>query len=844
MTEDAETSAVGEVPAAAPRARGPGLARPVKGVWIFAAVLAAMTVLLIATRPDRPDLGSPFGDWTFVVIAVMFGAFELSVVNVHFRRHALAFALNEIPIAFAFVFLGPIAGPLARIPVEVLVLVLVRRNRGHKLAFNIAVHAFEVALAGTLFALLLRWWGTGDATIVLAAAVALATVTPITAALIATAISFFDGNGRQRIVGEFTATWWLLAFNAVLAAITIALALFEPVLTILSALPILGLWYVLHSFGSVNQELRDLDAVHGFAGRVGQTLDVEAIGALAVDEAMQMFRANGAALVRFGPDGPTAQTVGSLSVAPEVGLDERGWLHEVSTGNDLLRRDELIELGLQPESGIAIGLMATVDDEAASSAVLIVTRDDLVHERFDAGDRARLDNIARQLSVSLRRGVLHERLEWEARHDALTELPARTLFERTVDDVTMSTEPSSWYVMMLDLDRFKEVNDTLGHHAGDTLLIEFSRRIQAILGPDDTLARLAGDEFAVLCRRDHPSEINELAHRCAAEAGRPVTLDGLEIVVTVSVGVAQLLAGDFQAIQPMRRADIAMYNAKWQRTGVEFYRDEIDRRTPARLSMLGDLRTAIETDQLTVVYQPKLDIRTGTVLGAEALVRWDHPQRGKVAPTEFVRVAEDTGLIKQLTDLVLSQGIAMLAEIQRDGLAIGLAVNLSTHDLFDSRLPERVEGYLRSHGVAPSSLTLEITESSLFVDAPRTRATIADLSDVGLRMAVDDFGTGYSSLSYLRQLPVNELKIDQSFVGGMIDDPQDEVIVRSTVDLGHNLGLQVVAEGVESFEILDRLRHMGCDVAQGYAISQPVLADDIVGWLHRTGGRAWQSVSD
>jgi diguanylate cyclase (GGDEF)-like protein len=440
--------------------------------------------------------------------------------------------------------------------------------------------------------------------------------------------------------------------------------------------------------------------------------------------------------------------------------------------------------------------------------------------------------------------MLHEQLEWEARHDALTGLPSRTLFERYVAEVTEQRIRGVWGVMMLDLDRFKEVNDTLGHHAGDALLVEFSRRMAAVLGPDDVLARLAGDEFAILCNRGTSDEVLELAQRCVRDGGRPVTLDGLEIVVTVSVGVAEVSPSDHEAIQPMRRADIAMYNAKWQRTGVEFYRDEIDRRTPARLSMLGDLRTAIETDQLTVVYQPKLQLATGSVIGAEALVRWEHPVRGTVPPSEFVRVAEDTGLIKQLTDLVLASGIRKLAEFQEAGLDIGLAVNLSTHDLFDARLPDRVRGYLDEHGVDPAKLTLEITESSLFVDAPRTRATIDGLYDVGLRMAVDDFGTGYSSLSYLRRLPVHELKIDQSFVAGMLIDPQDEVIVRSTVDLGHNLGLQVVAEGVESFEILACLREIGCDVAQGYAISQPVASADIVGWLQRSSVRAWQSAAD
>jgi EAL domain-containing protein (putative c-di-GMP-specific phosphodiesterase class I) len=219
------------------------------------------------------------------------------------------------------------------------------------------------------------------------------------------------------------------------------------------------------------------------------------------------------------------------------------------------------------------------------------------------------------------------------------------------------------------------------------------------------------------------------------------------------------------------------------------------------------------------------------VVGVEALVRWSSPTRGEVAPTEFVRVAEDTGLIKELTDLVLAQGLAALRRFNDAGLDLRMAVNLSTHDLFDTKLPERVRRQLDRHGVSPSELTLEITESSLLIDAPRTRGTIDDLHSAGFRLAVDDFGTGYSSLSYLRRLPVQELKIDQSFVYGMLTDPQDDVIVRSTIDLGHNLGLSVVAEGVENEATLRSLAEMGCDIAQGYGIAHPLEVEDLIEWV-------------
>ena len=387
---------------------------------------------------------------------------------------------------------------------------------------------------------------------------------------------------------------------------------------------------------------------------------------------------------------------------------------------------------------------------------------------------------------------------------------------------------------MLDLERFKEVNDTLGHHAGDDLLIEFSRRIAADIGSDDVLARLAGDEFAILAYCADDESAFDLAQRCIDNASRPVVLDGLSVVVTASVGITALLSTDVDAVAPMRRADIAMYNAKSHYVGIEVYHEALDRRAPARLSMLGDLRQAIEFEHLGVEFQPKIDLATGMIMGAEALVRWTHPVRGIVPPTDFVRVAEETGLIKQLTDLMLARGLSTLREFENKGYHLGMSVNLSTHELVDVKLPARVSDQLEENGVDPGALTLEITESSLLIDGPRARATIDELHAMGVRLSIDDFGTGYSSLSYLRRLPVRELKIDQSFVTNMLVDDQDMVIVRSTIDLGHNLGLEVVAEGVESEEVLARLRSFGCDVAQGYCVSRPLTAERFLAWLSST----------
>ena len=821
-------------------------ARPNVQVGAITLGMLIAVVFLYVALPDPRDATVDTGWWAIISVALAFGAFEYSVFNFVFRRHGIAFSMSEIPMAIALVFISPLASVVARLSVSVLVLLTKRRNRGVKLAFNTVLLALDMMLGYTLFRGLIAWWGESSAGLISGAILAPVATALTTSVLISTAISRFEGDLRERVVAEITGTWWLYPVTSVLGAMTLALALIEPALALFAILPTVGIWYVLNGFGALNQTLRDVRTLHGFAGRVGRTLDPHEIGEVAVTELFRDLRATGVAIVRFTDDGIVVHERGDVPVdLPTRGDDDR-WADLISEPTaQVLSPSVARRLGaFDGERTTTPVLVAGMSDAGAVFGAIVVFVQWNTGEEFGEGALVRLTSMSEQLSSSLRKGVLHERLEWEARHDALTGLPSRTLFERYVAFATQTPTTGAWAVMMLDLDRFKEVNDTLGHHAGDTLLVEFSRRMTAVLGPRDVLARLAGDEFAVLCRRETSDEIFELAQTCVREGGQPVTLDDLEIVVTVSVGVAEIVTGDNEATQPMRRADIAMYNAKWQRTGVEMYRDEIDRRTPARLSMLGDLRTAIETDQLTVVYQPKLDLATGNVVGAEALVRWDHPVRGTVPPTEFVRVAEDTGLIKQLTDIVLSRGIEMMAETQRAGLDVDLAINVSTHDLFDARLPDRVRGYLDSHGVDPAKLTLEITESSLFVDAPRTRATIDGLHEVGLRMAIDDFGTGYSSLSYLRRLPVHELKIDQSFVARMLVDPQDEVIVRSTIDLGHNLGLAVVAEGVESFEVLDRLRKFGCDVAQGYVISEPLQARDLVGWLERSTTRAWQSAAD
>jgi len=741
-------------------------------------------------------------------------------------------------MVFALAYVAPGPAFLIRLLGSVVVLLAFRRPAFYKLVFNIAIYAFEVSFAYLIFRSLIPALGSSESVVVFAAIIAVVVPSLISSVLVSVAISRFEGGTAHRIKTDIRLAWWLFFVNGTIAGVSLGLVLVAPALIVFALIPVGFLWYLLKAYGLTDQRLRDLDALHGFTASIGHSLDPYEIGQAAVAEVSSVMRAEHVAVVIFGVDEPF-DTPGfrHLGLRLPTGPDDAGWADVAdATGARLLDRGSLRDSMLTARPSFADLIVAPIDDGSGPLGLLLITGRAGAARRFSGQDLARAQNLTEQLALSLRRALLHQRIDREARHDSLTGLPNRSSFERSVEAAAKDRPTTgTLFILMFDLDRFKEVNDTLGHHAGDGLLIEVARRMKAQLEPGDVLARLAGDEFAVLCHRQHQDEMLEVAWRCSADIGRPVTLDGLEIVVTASAGVAALDQDHVDATTALRHADIAMYNAKTQRLGVEIYRDEIDRRTPARLSLLGDLRAAIDSDGLHVNYQPKLDLGTGTVIGAEALVRWDHPVRGMVPPAQFVRVAEETGLIKQLTDMMLGSSIAAMRTIHDRGHHLGLAVNLSTHDLLDTRLAARVDDHLRTNGVPASMLTLEITESSLLIDAPRARRTINDLHDVGVRLSIDDFGTGYSSLSYLRRLPVGELKIDRSFVANVLLDEQDEVIVRSTIDLGHNLGLEVVAEGVENSEVLERLRSFGCDVAQGFGISRPLAGDHFLSWLGATG---------
>jgi diguanylate cyclase (GGDEF)-like protein len=425
--------------------------------------------------------------------------------------------------------------------------------------------------------------------------------------------------------------------------------------------------------------------------------------------------------------------------------------------------------------------------------------------------------------------------EWESNHDELTELPNRKLLRMHGEQALVEAARTGRHVglLLLDLDRFKEVNDTLGHLTGDQLLRVVATRLVCAVGPQETVARLGGDEFAVLLPgvADENAAL-EVAQRLADTFAESFPLEGITLDLEVSVGVALYPdhAEDFESL--LQRADVAMYLAKKSRSVVARYEAGRDRNTPDRLALLGDLRRALEAGEVELHYQPKVAFATGQVVGFEGLVRWQHATRGAVNPEEFVELAEQTGLMPKLTEYVVDQALAQTARWWRSGLAVPVAVNVSMRDIHWPGFVPAIQAGLLKYGVPPTALQLEITERVLLEDPQRAAATLGGLEALGVRLSLDDFGTGYSSLVLLRKIPVNEIKIDKSFVARLAHDPEDAAIVRSTVDLAHSLGLHVVAEGVEDDVTWDRLAALGCDAAQGWLLAKALPASEATRWLN------------
>jgi len=736
-------------------------------------------------------------------------------------------------LAVGLLMLSPLTLVAARIVGSAILLFTWRRQPLFKVTLNLAAFTAETVIAAVMFRLVYQ---PGDAASPLMWAwltVSIMVGLVIGGSLIATAISFFEGEWVKRVRREFSHSYLFYLPGAILGASAIVPMLVEPWLVLVVLIPAPMMWLLLRSHGSLMHRYSDLSHAFDFSSEIGSATHLHEIAETAVGQIAEQLRAGSVALVIWDEGAGDLRTAHGdsalLSLMPATAHDQDWDLgdtstrHVFATGTDALSQ-QLRDLGFSQAILVEllsddepIGVVAVADRQGAAS-------------RFSADDESRLGNIVEQLAIAVRKVQLHVQIQHDATHDRLTGLLNRHYLEAWVGQV-VDDEPAA--VLMIDLDRFKEVNDTLGHHAGDDLLKEVATRLGRCLEDDDLPARFGGDEFAVFAPRVGEHEASLLAEKISQALEEPFALGESTVAVAASIGIAVSPEHGQTSELLLRRADLAMYDAKRRHIRSSVYNPGLDSTDSIRLAMLGDLREALRDGALDVQFQPKQELRTGSVVGVEALVRWTHPTHGAVSPEVFVSLAEQAGLIEELTDHILTTALAAAADWRRQDLDLTVAVNLSPLSLINEQLPGKVQQHLETANVPPAQLILEITEQSVIVDTPRTMRILSQLHDIGVQISIDDFGTGHSSLTNLRRMPITELKVDRSFVTEMLVERNDEVIVRSTIDLGHNLGFTVVAEGVETVDVLDQLQTLGCDVAQGYGICRPLPYDKLTRWLQR-----------
>ena len=439
--------------------------------------------------------------------------------------------------------------------------------------------------------------------------------------------------------------------------------------------------------------------------------------------------------------------------------------------------------------------------------------------------------LSTQISRKLK--VQTDALEYQSTHDALTDLPNRTLLHRDLENKIKEAhkDDRSLALVMIDLDRFKEINDTLGHDNGDALLKEVGACLSNVLWESDSIARMGGDEFALLLPITSSSHCKIVVSKIQNVMREPFLLDGMPLEIGASLGIATYPEHAKDAGSLIRCAEVAMYIAKDNGEPYSYYDPERDPHSLKRLKISSDLRLAAEKKQFSLYYQPKMAMESRQIIGVEALIRWIHPEYGFISPDEFIPLAEQSGAIKPLTEWVLDTAIKQCVKWNEQGIPLTVSVNLSARSLHDAELPEQIDAMLKTYGLPASQLELEITETAIMMDPDRASEILNRLHSAGMKLSIDDFGTGYTSLSYLKQLPVDDIKIDKSFVMNMVEDHDNAVIVQSIISLAHSMGRGVIAEGVESKAIIDELSKLGCDTIQGYFLSRPAPPSDFEEWL-------------
>ncbi|MGR6966112.1 putative bifunctional diguanylate cyclase/phosphodiesterase [Geodermatophilus sp. URMC 61] len=807
---------------------------------------------LVIALPAALWVGST-GFWSVnpvVVVVVLAGLVVAECYNLHveFRRQGVSISATEVVFVVALVEVGPTWTALAR-ALAVGVVCVAQRFSPAKVIANTAVAVVEVAVALAVLQLL-PVGVVSEPVTWLSYLVAIVLATLVGGVLIRLAIIATQGYPGRALWTSLLLATATVTPMAVLVGLSLLLLTDVTPWSLLLVAPLLvGLVLLYRRFAAVAREGADLEKVYAFARQVEQIGPDEDGPRRLVEEIRELFNAERVAL--WLP--PYLDEEPRLVVTSD---DGRGWYDGPSDPADLFRRRAtegahdgpvLVSLGRATEEeaaalarrGARDLLAAPVATAAGEPGYLEVCdrRHDIVS--FADGDRSALDSMLTHVNAAIRQQQLLTQIRYDADHDRLTGLPNRQRLAAEIDQL-LAADPVSGRagLILASLDNYAEVTDTLGHAASDELLLVTAGLLREHAPPQALLARMEGEQFAVLLPGLSLPATERAARRLREATSTRARVAGLDLEVTLTIGVAAAPVHGADAGTLMQRADVALL-AGAGKTGVASYHPVLDQQSLRRLQLGTELEQAMADGEITVVFQPIIDARTSDIVSVETLVRWAHPRYGSIAPDEFIHLAEQIGRIGSLTDHVLDLALARCRRWLDQDIALSVAVNLSARCLAEPDLVDRVRRALRRHGVPGELLILELTEGSVVDDSVRSGTVLADLHALGLRLSMDDFGTGYSSLSQLRQLPIDEVKIDKSFVLGMATSQGESFIARSIIELAHNLGLRVVAEGVEDELTRNLLAEMGCDKLQGFLVSRPLPDERLESWiLARTGVRS------
>jgi diguanylate cyclase (GGDEF)-like protein len=840
------------------RSRWPGLTVAQRILLLVAAMTAAAVALFVVVVGDLPRLDVPLS-LPWVVWVAAFAVSEMLVVHVQVQRDAHSFSMTDLVLVAGLYLMEPAGVVTAQVAGVGLAFMLHRRQFGLKLAFNLAQYALGACLAVVLFSALASngdWtspWGW-------LAALGAVAVTTVTADLcLFAALRLSESSVTVRELPQMLML--SLPFTLGVAAMGLLgayIALQNPLALLLLILPSVLLISAYRAYTKAREQQNNLRLLHEVTSLLYNSDDATAALTNFLTSVRSAFRAGVGELVLIGEDGVATvsrsrdgQEPTALMPLQHTSDVERLIESATTAGVFTARTGQVRESDLDryaAQRGFKDAMVSVLRTEDRVHGLLLVG--DRLGEvaTFTGSDTALLETFARHVATSLERGRLEtdlrqvtelkEKLRHQAMHDGLTGLPNRTLFlDRTQHALHLAGRNGMWpAVLYIDLDGFKPVNDTYGHEAGDVLLQAFAGRLEDLLRSADTAARLGGDEFAVLLHGPiDEAGVERVLERIRAQLDRPIDLGaGRSAKVGASIGVA-IAHADTDVETVLRHADTAMYAAKrGGRARSVFYEAGLDEATPERPDPAAELAAALDRGELSVAYQPLVDLRTGCPSGAEALIRWQHPTEGNRPPDTFIPLAEETGLIMEIGEFVLRDACRQAVRwvgAADDPASLMVTVNLSARQVTDPRTVDAVHAALTETNLEPHRLVLEITETVLMQDREAAVANLSKLKALGVRVAIDDFGTGYSSLAYLCRFPLDMLKVPREFVDGLGRDPNADIVTRAVVELAGALGLLTVAEGVETDEQHRHVAALGCDLAQGYLFSRPVDAETVMGLM-------------